>query len=371
MIAAVTQRVQRLDGTAVAHAANRADMQRTSAEAEGPGLSLMDGDGASFGCQHPPVPRRTPTDRQSVRVRRLRARVGIITVAATRCSWHGPRLIGGAAENRYALRMADRTSERHFPALAGVRVLVTGGTSGLGAAMVTALTGAGARVALTGRDEDRAVAAAARHGAALGLGMDVRDEDSVERGVERVIDRLGGLDVLVNNAGIGMRTVNPRFLTDPQPFWQVGPDAFRDVVATNFTGYHLVAREVVPRLLEAGGGRVVNVTANHQTMARRGFAPYGPSRAGAEALSRVMAADLAGSTVTVNLLLPGGATDTGMVPDDVPEQARRRLLSAEIMAAPIRWLCSPEAAGVHDQRIVATRFETWLAERAERCGRSE
>ncbi len=120
--------------------------------------------------------------------------------------------------------------------------------------------------------------------------------------------------------------------------------------------------------MAAGGGRVVNVTANHQTMTRRGFVPYGPSRAGAEALSRVMAADLAGSTVTVNLLLPGGATDTGMIPDEVPEQARRRLLPADVLAAPIRWLCSSEAAGVHDQRIVATEFGTWLAERPERRG---
>ena len=62
----------------------------------------------------------------------------------------------------------------------------------------------------------------------------------------------------------------------------------------------------------AGSGRVVNISMNHETMVRAGFAPYGPAGAGVEALSRVMAADLAGSPVTVNMLLPGGATATGM-----------------------------------------------------------
>jgi gluconate 5-dehydrogenase len=160
-----------------------------------------------------------------------------------------------------------------------------------------------------------------------------------------------------------MRTVNPRFLTDPQPFWAVPPDGFRDLVATNLTGYFLVAREVVPRLLAAGGGRVVNVSMNHSTMNRKGFVPYGPARAGAEALSRIMAADLAASPVTVNILLPGGATATGMIPDGFPPEQRERLLPADIMAEPIRWLASPAAAGVHDQRIVATEFNEWLAAR--------
>lgn len=246
----------------------------------------------------------------------------------------------------------------------GVRVLITGGTSGLGAAMAAALIDAGAAIAVTGRDAARADAAARNLGrGAIGIGMDVRDEDEVKRGADRAFERLGGLDVLVNNAGIGMRTVNPRFITEPQPFWMVSPEGFRDVVATNLSGYFLVARVVVPRLLAAGTGRVVNVSMNHATMNRKGFVPYGPARAGAEALSRIMAADLAGSPVTVNLLLPGGATLTGMIPEDLPEEMRSRLLPASIMAEPIRWLCSPAAAGVHDQRIVASEFAGWLAGR--------
>jgi gluconate 5-dehydrogenase len=246
----------------------------------------------------------------------------------------------------------------------GVRILITGGTSGLGEAMAAALLDAGARVAVTGRDARRTEAAAARLGhGALGIAMDVRDEHDVARGVEAARATLGGIDVLVNNAGLGMRTVNPHFLTDPKPFWAVSPAGFRDVIETNLTGYFLVARAVVPHMLQAGGGRVVNVSMNHSTMNRKGFVPYGPSRAGAEALSRIMAADLAGSPVTVNILLPGGATATGMIPEGFPPELADRLLDPAVMAAPIRWLASPEAVGVHDQRIVATEFADWLAAR--------
>jgi gluconate 5-dehydrogenase len=248
--------------------------------------------------------------------------------------------------------------------LDGTRALVTGGTSGLGRAMAEALAGAGARVVLTGRDPARAEATAAElRGDAVGLEMDVRDEASVREGVERVYTALGGLDLLVGNAGIGMRTVNPRFMTDPQPLWEVPPSGFRDVLQTKVTGSFLVAREVVPRMLAAGGGRVVTISMNTQTMTRRGFVPYGPSGAAVEALARVLAADLAGTPVTANLLLPGGATATGMVPDDAPSEIRSRLLDPSIMGPPIVWLASGAADGVHDERIVATEFEEWLGRR--------
>ena len=249
-------------------------------------------------------------------------------------------------------------------ALNGTRVLVTGATSGLGLAMAQALSSGGARVAIAGRSRARAQAVADQLDAgAVAIELDVRSESSVRNAVQETERTLGAIDMLVNNAGIGMRTVNPRFLTEPQPFWEVPPAGFRDVLETKVTGCFLVARAVVPRMLEAGRGRIVNISMNEQTMTRRGFVPYGPSGAGVEALSRVMAADLQDAPVTVNMLLPGGATATGMIPDDVSAQARERMLDPAIMGPPIVWLASDAAAGVHDQRVVAAEFEAWLSAR--------
>jgi gluconate 5-dehydrogenase len=245
--------------------------------------------------------------------------------------------------------------EMKTPQLSQTRVLVTGGTSGLGQAMAAALVGAGARVVLSGRDRARAEAAAAAIGAA-GIGLDVRDERSVEAGVDEAYEHLGGLDVLVANAGIGMRTVNPRFMTEPTGFWEVSPEGFRDVIETKVTGSFLVARAVTPRMLKDGSGRIVIISMNEQTMTRRGFVPYGPSGAAVEALARVMAADLEETPVRVNILLPGGATATGMIPDGASDEVRARLLDPAIMGPPIVWLCSPDAAEVHSRRVVATEF---------------
>ncbi len=243
----------------------------------------------------------------------------------------------------------------------GIRVLVSGGTSGLGRAMSAELLTGGAHVVVTGRDAARTAAAAAeladaRPGRAVGIAMDVRDEQSVEDGIAAASDALGGIDVLVNNAGIGMRTVNRRFMTDPQPFWRVEPDRFRDLFATNVTGYYLLARAVAPAMVRAGAGKIVNVSVSETTTRRAGFVPYGPSRAATDSLSHVMAADLAGTGVAVNLLAPGGATATGMVPDDVGDDVRRRLLDPAIMGPPIRWLASPDSDGITDRRVVATEF---------------
>ncbi len=216
--------------------------------------------------------------------------------------------------------------------LAGTRAMVTGATSGLGAAMAEALSEAGARVVVTSRQLARAQAAAQRlRPSGVGVELDVRDEASVSAAVDQVWHLLGGLDLLVNNAGIGMRTVHPRFLTEPQPFWEVTPDGFRDVVDTKLTGAFLVARAVAPRMVAAGSGRIVNISMSEQTMTRRGFVPYGPAGAAVEALSRVMAADLAETPVTVNTLLPGGATATGMVPDDTPPRC------ASVCSIPASW----------------------------------
>jgi NAD(P)-dependent dehydrogenase (short-subunit alcohol dehydrogenase family) len=262
------------------------------------------------------------------------------------------------------------------PDVSGIRVLITGATNGLGLAMAEALAAAGARVLVSGRstlriDEAlqrvRAAAAdtdAVGGGAAVGINLDVRDEESIAAGVREAAEVFDGLDVLVNNAGLGMRSVNRRFQTEPGRFWDVSPDGFRAVIDTNLTGYFLVARAAVAYLRASSHGRIVNVSMNEATMRRRGFVPYGPSRAGTDALSHIMAADLADFGVGVNLLLPGGATATGMIPDEVEPDVRSKLLPPSVMGPPIVWLCSTAADGVTDERIVATEWDAWLAGRA-------
>ena len=258
----------------------------------------------------------------------------------------------GRARFPGALSSATSNSE-----LDGIRVLVTGATSGLGAAMAAALDQAGARVMVTGRDQARAQAAADELGrSAIACALDVRDERSVAACVARAREAWGGIDMLVNNAGIGMRTVNPRFMSEPQPFWEVPPAGFRDVVETKVVGCFLMAREVVPMMLADGGGRIVNISMNEQTMVRRASCHTGPRRRG----RGVVARDGSGSgrqLVTVNILLPGGATRTGMIPDGVSAEARAALLDPAVMGPPIVWLASDRAAGVHGRRIVATEFD--------------
>ena len=258
------------------------------------------------------------------------------------------------------------------PDLDGCRVVVTGATSGLGAAMAAALVGAGASVGVAARPGPRLEEAVERLGgstAAVALPMDVRDAGAVTLALREAILRLGGVDMVVNNAGIGMRTVNPRFFELAQPFFEVEPPAFDDVVATNLRGYFLVARAFSLHFLEQGRGRFVNVSVNRETMTRRGFVPYGPSRAASESLSAIMTEDLRPFGIAVNVLLPGGATQSGMIPEDLPPERRDALLPAAVMGPPAVFLASSEAEGLTGARIVATEFEHWLAQ--YRAGRSE
>jgi gluconate 5-dehydrogenase len=246
--------------------------------------------------------------------------------------------------------------------LSGTRVLVTGGTSGPGRAMAQALAQAGARVVVTSRRRQRPQRTAAQLGAgALGVELDVRDASWVSAAVDSVYGMLDGLDVLVNNAGIGMRTVNP---------------AVHDRAAAILGS---AARRLARRAGDQGdrdipgrpGGSAANAerwrrTSGHDLDERADDDPprLHPLRTlrrrrGGPA-ARVMAADLANTPVTANILLPGGATATGMIPDEMVDEMRANLLDPAIMGPPIVWLASPDAAGVHDERIVARDFDDWL-----------
>ena len=199
--------------------------------------------------------------------------------------------------------------------LTGKVAIVTGGGRGLGRAMTLALTEAGADVVVAGHiphDLDPIKFDVARQGKGRchPVLADVRKSDNCERAVGAAIDRFGHLDILVNNAGLGMTLVSPTFTSDPPKFWTVTPDAWRSIMETNANGPFNMARAAAPHMMRRGWGRIVNVTTGIDTMQHRGYSPYGPSKAALEAASNAWAGDLEGTGVTVNVLTPGGPTDT-------------------------------------------------------------
>jgi NAD(P)-dependent dehydrogenase (short-subunit alcohol dehydrogenase family) len=127
----------------------------------------------------------------------------------------------------------------------------------------------------------------------------------------------------------------------------------------NVAGPFLMARAAVPRMIERGGGRIVNVTTSLDTMLSAGMAPYGQSKAALEAGTAIWAKDLAGTGVTANVLVPGGPVDTAFLPPDTLFP-RDQLIKPDVMRAPIVWLASAEAAGVTGRRFVARLWDTAL-----------
>ena len=249
--------------------------------------------------------------------------------------------------------------------------VVTGGGRGLGAAMAIGLARTGYRVVVTAaneRAEIEAVATEAGIDRVHAIVADVTREDECERVVEAALTRFGSLDVLVNNAGRGMKYISEAFMTEPTHFWEADPNAWRLVIDTNVNGPFLMARAAVRSMLRQRWGRIVNVSMNHETMRRAGFSPYGPSKAAVESETIIWAQDLAGTGVTVNALLPGGATLTGMIPAGVPDMVRTSLLDAGVMVAPLLWLASPASDGVTGKRLIANRWRSDLDPSAARGG---
>lgn len=245
--------------------------------------------------------------------------------------------------------------------------IITGGGRGLGRAMVLGLARTGTRVIATAARETAEIAAVAKEaqdltGKELVVPMmaDVTRAEDCEAVVEAAIRRFGHVDILVNNAGRGMKYVSNDFLTEPSRFWETSPETWRMVIETNVNGPFLMARSVVPTMLDAGWGRIVNISMSQSTMRRRGFSPYGPSKAALESETIIWAQDLADTGVTVNALLPGGASLTGMIPDGVSDELRSKLLDPSIMMAPLRWLVSAASDGVTGKRLDASRWRTDL-----------
>jgi NAD(P)-dependent dehydrogenase (short-subunit alcohol dehydrogenase family) len=172
--------------------------------------------------------------------------------------------------------------------------------------------------------------------------------------------------ILINNGAIGMGAVRPDHHVNLVGIREIEPQLWQRFVAVNFSGAWNMTRAAIEPLLEQRWGRIIDVTTSFFSMLRGGFHPYGPCKAGLEAMAAGHAKEFDGSGVTVNVVVPGGPADTPMVP---PESGidRNALIPPEVMAPPVLWLCSAAADGITGNRYVAANWNTSLpAEQAER-----
>jgi 3-oxoacyl-[acyl-carrier protein] reductase len=195
-------------------------------------------------------------------------------------------------------------------------------------------------------------------GAMHTIHLDVSAPEECRKAVAQVRERYGDIAVLVNCAGLG-----PPFARGdkndarPMPFWQVDAERAWVMLAVNLRGPFLLAREVAPGMIARRWGRIVNVTTSFSTMIRGGNMSYGQTKSALEGATASWSADLEGTGVTANVLIPGGAADTDMVPSASAHE-RSKLLSPSVMCDPICYLASRESDGVNGKRFIGQFFDS-------------
>ena len=242
--------------------------------------------------------------------------------------------------------------------LEGKVAIVTGAASprGLGRAMTEALVRAGARVSMMDINQQwldessNYMREIGGDDCVMTQIVDVTSIAEAERSIELTIKELGGLHILVNNAGIAPRNMLMGGETKNN-FWEVSPQEWDRVVAVNSSGPFYMTRTAVPHMLAQGWGRIIGVTTSMNTMYREGGTPYGPSKAAHEALVAMASRELEGTGVTVNVLVPGGMASTDLIPDDADHE-RASMIQPEVMQAPVVWLASEASDGINGQRFI-------------------
>jgi NAD(P)-dependent dehydrogenase (short-subunit alcohol dehydrogenase family) len=253
--------------------------------------------------------------------------------------------------------------------------IVTGAAGGIGRAMTQGLLAAGTRVAGVDRDPDplEALATSAREQGRSAELITIQTDLTTDTAADEITGatraRFGRIDILINNAGIGPGAIRADSWERPLKFWEVTPDQWRRFVAVHTTAPLALTNAVVPEMMRQGWGRIVNVTTSLGTMLHAGYPTYGPSKAALEALSAIMAKDLDGTGVTVNVLVPGGITNTPMIADNAGF-ARAGMIQPEILAPPLVWLVSDAAGNVTGRRFLAIRWDSTLPpeQAAEKAG---
>jgi NAD(P)-dependent dehydrogenase (short-subunit alcohol dehydrogenase family) len=229
----------------------------------------------------------------------------------------------------------------------GKVLLVTGGASGLGAAVARRFTADGGRVAVVDRDEDKAQAVADKLEGAIAIGLDVTDEAAVGRCADTVARHFGSIDCLFNAAG------HAEF--GPIEEWSF--ERWQRMMSVHAGGTFLFCREVLPVMRAGGGGAIVNVASVAAVKAQSGNAPYGAAKGAIAAFSRQLARDVA-PQIRVNTVAPG-RTRTGMTEPLMIARAgsveqgmisfgqanlQKRVAEPEEIAAPVCFLLSAEAS---------------------------
>ncbi len=188
------------------------------------------------------------------------------------------------------------------------------------------------------------------------MDCDVSDPASCQRAVDAVVARFGAAHALVNNAGLGMGIIRQDHMTKPVVLDEVSPEIWHRFLDTNLSGAFLMTKAAMPHFRAAGSGRIINVTTSFFTMLRQGFYPYDVAKAGLEAWTTSLAEELDGSGITVNVVVPGGPTDTPMVP---PESGydRAALIRPAQMAPPMLYLFGDRGARVNGRRFVAAHWD--------------
>jgi NAD(P)-dependent dehydrogenase (short-subunit alcohol dehydrogenase family) len=247
-------------------------------------------------------------------------------------------------------------------ALSGRTALVTGAAGGIGRELVRSLLAAGANVMATDV-ADAGLKQLAGTVEAKGLGeglttryLDVSDQRACAASVEATRERFGTLDILINNGALGMGAIRDDHMTRLVGIEEIAPDVWDRFVAVNFSGAWYLTRAAVPAMQRAGWGRIITVTTSFFTMLRGKFHPYGPVKAGLEAMAAGHASEFEGTGITVNVIVPGGPADTPMVPASSGLK-REDLIPPVQMTYPLLWLCSTEADQVTGKRYVAAQWD--------------
>jgi 3-oxoacyl-[acyl-carrier protein] reductase len=231
---------------------------------------------------------------------------------------------------------------------------VTGASRGLGRAIATAFAGEGARVFAGYRTRvreanDTVTAIRAAGGECEAFGMDVRDGDAVQRAVDELLAAHGGIDVVVNNAGIAADA----------PFAMIGREDWRAVIDTNLSGAFHVSRAVIRSMMAAKRGSIVNVGSVAGLRASPGQVAYAASKAGLEGLTRTMAVEAAPFGVRVNAVVPGFVAtgmaqrlDRGLVQKRIAQIPMQRFATPEEIASVVLFIASDAASYLIGQSIV-------------------